>query len=142
MIRFQLVLLAFGLCCSLASVEAQDCSTGQCSTAAGYAATMNARGLFRHDRAWGGAEVIYQSTGTATETEARAAWMRSPAHRRLLVSGAIQDVACVGGVCVGRSLQAVQNSLTKPFMQGVRNGFGFSHHRTPLKQIRSLIRCR
>jgi hypothetical protein len=136
-----LALLLFAGCSSAA--EAQVCVDGSCGTAAGYAARMNAGRFFRHDQAWGGAEVIYRSSGTATEAEARESWMNSPPHRRLLVSGAIQDIACVGGVCVGRSVQAVQNNLTKPFMQGVQTGMSSLTHRTPLKRIRNHFnRCR
>jgi len=144
MIGFRLALAAFLFGFSLGgSVEAQDCPGGQCSTAASYAARMNAGRFFRHDRTWAGAEVIYRSSGQASEAEAQAAWMRSPAHRRFLVSGAIQDIACVGGVCVGRSVQAVQANIAAPFMQGVSSGLKSINHRAPLKRIRNhFSRCR
>lgn len=132
-----LILLALVLMAGCASeAEAQVCVDGSCGTSAGYAARMNAGRFFRHDRSWGGAEVIYRSSGTATEAEARQYWMNSPPHRRLLVSGVIQDVACVGGVCVGRSIQAAAN-VTQPFMQGVRN----SVSRQPLKRIAKRLKC-
>ncbi len=73
------------------------------SSAQDYAARMNRGGFFRHDRSWGGAEVIYRSSGTATQADAMRWWMNSPPHRRLIQSGQITDIACVGGVCVGRS---------------------------------------
>jgi hypothetical protein len=60
----------------------------------------------------------------------------------LLLSGAIQDIACVGGVCVGRSVQAVRQNITQPLAQGIQRGVHVARHRTPLKQIRSLFRCR
>lgn len=140
-LRLMIAALVFGWSLG-GSGYAQDCANGQCGTASAYAARMNAGGFFRHDRAWGGAEVIYRSSGQATEAEARQWWMNSPPHRRLLVSGAIQDVACVGGVCVGRSVQAVQNAVVQPFMQGVQNGLNATRHRAPLRKIRNLIRCR
>lgn len=68
-----------------------------------YAQQMNNSGFFRHDRGFNGAEVIYRSSGTATEADAMRWWMNSPPHRRLVQSGQITDVQCVGGVCVGRS---------------------------------------
>lgn len=68
-----------------------------------YAQRMNSGGFFRHDRNFGGAEVIYRSSGTATEADAMRWWMNSPPHRRLVQSGQITDIQCVGGVCVGRS---------------------------------------
>jgi len=145
MMTFRILLAAFVVCFALLcpAAKAQDCSTGECSTASAYAARMNAGGFFRHDRSWGGAEVIYRSSGQASESEARQWWMNSPGHRKLLVSGAIQDVACVGGVCVGRSAQAVRNNLTKPFMQGARTGSQSAANRTPLKRIRNHFnRCR
>jgi hypothetical protein len=68
-----------------------------------YAQQMNNGGFFRHDRNWGGAEVIYRSSGVATQDAAMRWWMNSPPHRRLVQSGQITDIQCVGGVCVGRS---------------------------------------
>lgn len=68
-----------------------------------YANRMNSGGFFRHDRSFNGAEVIYRSSGTATEADAMRWWMNSPPHRRLVQSGQITDIQCVGGVCVGRS---------------------------------------
>jgi uncharacterized protein YceK len=136
-----LALLLVAGCSSAA--KAQTCVDGSCGSAAGYASRLNGSRIFRHDPSWGGAEVIYRSSGTATEAEARQWWMNSPPHRKLLVSGAIQDIACVGGVCVGRSVQAVRNNLTEPFMQGVRTGVQSVSHRTPLRRIRNhFTRCR
>lgn len=73
------------------------------SSAQDYASRMNRGGFFRHDRSWGGAEVIYRSSGMATQADAMRWWMNSPPHRRLIQSGQITDIACVGNVCVGRS---------------------------------------
>jgi len=68
----------------------------------GFAATLNASGGLFHDSSYNGAEVIYRTSGVATEDAARRSWMRSPGHRRLLLAGKISDVVCVGNVCVGR----------------------------------------
>lgn len=78
------------------------CSEAFAQSSREYAARMNASGMFRHDSSWKGAEVIYRSSGVATEADARRWWMNSPPHRVLLVSGRITEVSCVGGVCVGR----------------------------------------
>ena len=67
-----------------------------------YASQMNRTRVFRHDSTWRGAEVIYMSSGIATEAQARQWWMRSPGHRALIVSGSITEIACVGNYCVGR----------------------------------------
>lgn len=68
----------------------------------GFAATLNASGGLFHDNSYNGAEVVYRSSGVATEEAARRSWMRSPGHRRLLLAGKISNVVCVGNVCVGR----------------------------------------
>jgi len=68
----------------------------------GFAATLNASGGLFHDNSYNGAEVVYRSSGVATEEAARRSWMRSPGHRRLLLAGRISEVVCVGNVCVGR----------------------------------------
>jgi hypothetical protein len=78
------------------------CAPCSAQSAAQYAAQMDRTGVFGHDRNWNGPEVIYQSSGAANEADAMAWWMRSPPHRRLLQSGAITDIACVGRFCVGR----------------------------------------
>lgn len=49
-----------------------------------------------------GAEVVYRSSGTATQAAAMQSWMNSPPHRALLDAGAIRSVVCHGRVCVGR----------------------------------------
>jgi hypothetical protein len=95
-----------------------QCGEGECGTvyvesyrspsglgSAAYARFLNS-GRFRHDPRWNGYEVIYRSSGTATEAQARDAWMRSPGHRALLVGGRITEIACVGKACVGRGLAA------------------------------------
>lgn len=91
----RLVLLFF-----VAGLLCQECVA---QTAESYAVRMNASGSLRHDASFGGAEIIYRSSGMATEADARRWWMNSPRHRALLTSGAITDIACVGNVCVGRS---------------------------------------
>ena len=78
------------------------CSVCSAQSAQDYAAEMNRTRVFRHDPNWRGAEVIYMSSGVATEQSARRWWMNSPAHRRLLQSGSITEIACVGNYCVGR----------------------------------------
>lgn len=123
------------------------CENGNCVTvdasnqtgAYEYAVNLNRGRVFRHDPAFRGAEVIFRSSGQATEAEAKQYWMNSPGHRRLLLSGAIQEVACVGGVCVGRGIQGTAN-VAEPFMQATRRVF---NDRTPLKKLRCFVRgCR
>jgi len=75
-----------------------------------YATVLNSTNIFRHDPGFRGAEVIFRTTGTATIEQAKASWLRSPAHRKLLLSGAINDIRCVGSVCVGRSAQIAATS--------------------------------
>ena len=90
------------LCVFFVAGAVTSVSFGQ-SGAFQYAQRMNSGGFFRHDRSFNGAEVIYRSSGTATEADAMRWWMNSPPHRRLVQSGQITDIQCVGGVCVGRS---------------------------------------
>lgn len=87
--------------CFVLGVLCQDCFA---QSAFDYAQRMNSSGYFRHDAGFNGAEVIYRSSGVATEADARRWWMNSPRHRALLLSGAITDIACVGNVCVGRGV--------------------------------------
>jgi hypothetical protein len=77
-------------------------STNYSDTTYGFAATLNASGGLFHDNSYNGAEVVYRSSGVATEEAARRSWMRSPGHRRLLLAGKISNIVCVGNVCVGR----------------------------------------
>lgn len=84
---------------------AQDvvCNGEFCSTGArAFAGQLNSGGGLYHDPGFVGAEVVYRSSGPASPAAAHAAWQRSPGHRRLVNSGAITDVQCVGNVCVGR----------------------------------------
>jgi len=67
-----------------------------------FAQRMSARGGLYHDPMFRGAEVVYRSSGIATQEAAMASWMRSPPHRALVTSGKITEVSCSGGVCVGR----------------------------------------
>lgn len=92
-------------------------------------------GRFAHDPTYVGAEVIYQSSGPATEAAAIAAWQESPAHNDLLPE--ITEVACVGNVCVGRGpVRSVVGVATAPvrFLQRVQ----------PLRKLLGRIgsRCR
>ena len=92
-----------GMC---ASAFAQDTGAGS------FAATMNASGRMYHDRSFNGPEVVYRSSGPATQDGAMAAWMRSPGHRALVSTGQITDVQCIGNVCVGRGAGTVTKSST------------------------------
>lgn len=92
----------FALCAFFVAGAVTSVAFGQ-SGAFEYANRMNSGGFFRHDRSFNGSEVIYRSSGTATEADAMRWWMNSPPHRRLVQSGQITDIQCVGGVCVGRS---------------------------------------
>lgn len=83
------------------------------SSAYDYAKRMNSTRVFRHDFSWRGAEVIYYSSGVATEADARRWWMNSPPHRRLLLSGAITDIQCVGNYCVGRGHGSTSTTVTR-----------------------------
>lgn len=67
--------------------------------AAQYAAQLN-HTAFVHDRSYNGPEVIFRSSGVATQDQAMVAWQNSPGHRKLLPR--ITDIQCVGGNCVGR----------------------------------------
>jgi hypothetical protein len=67
-----------------------------------FASYLNNTGRFHHAKNYGGAEVIYRSSGFANESDAMRWWMNSPPHRRLVQSGMIQEIRCVGNVCVGR----------------------------------------
>jgi hypothetical protein len=92
----------------LAGLLCQECFA---QSASSYAVQLNSSRVFRHDSRWRGAEVIYRSSGIATEADARRWWLNSPAHRRLLLSGAITDIACVGNVCVGRGSGSVSKTV-------------------------------
>lgn len=145
--KYLLMLVVAFLSVNFASAQSSlsVCADGSClsvnaASASGaheYAVRLNGSRAFRHDPRFGGAEVIYKSSGIATEADARRWWMNSPPHRKLLLSGAIQDVACVGGVCVGRSVGAVKSNVAEPFKQGVSNGFSLAKQRSA-----SLLRIR
>jgi hypothetical protein len=120
------------------------CENGTCVTvdasnqtgAYEYAVRMNCGGFFRHDPAFRGPEVIYKSSGQATPEQANRWWMNSPPHRRLVAGGLINDVQCVGNVCVGRGVGLVTKTTIKQTVQPIR-------HLSPLKSIRvRLNRCR
>ena len=135
-----LVILACGSAAAQSSTSV--CSGGQCVTvnASGtgaheYAVKMNNGRFFRHDPAFRGPEVIFRSSGQATPEQANQWWMNSPPHRRLLVAGLIQDVQCVGSVCVGRGVGASVGAVNTA-AQPIRN-------LAPLKSIRVRFkRCR
>jgi hypothetical protein len=83
--------------------QAQNCNGPSCQTgASSYAVRLNSIGRLVHDRSYRGPEVIYWSSGPASEAEAMAAWKRSPGHARLVNSGQITEVSCQGNYCVGR----------------------------------------
>lgn len=111
--------LVLALCFLLGSFTASAFA----QSAYDYASQMNRGGFFRHDRNWGGAEVIYRSSGAATQADAMRWWMRSPPHRRLIQSGQITDIACVGNVCVGRSGGGA-SSQGMAYSQGIANSSG------------------
>ena len=80
-----------------------------------FASFLNNTGRFHHANNFGGAEVIYRSSGTANQADAMRWWMNSPPHRRLVQAGMIQEIRCVGNVCVGRgggSGGSVSNDVT------------------------------
>ena len=89
------VACVFMLCMSAVQAQAQ-LGTQE------FAQRMSARGGLYHDPMFRGAEVVYRSSGIATQEAAMASWMRSPLHRSLVTSGKITEVSCSGGVCVGR----------------------------------------
>jgi hypothetical protein len=67
-----------------------------------YAKVLNQSRVFRHDPNYRGAEVIFKSSGRATQADAMRAWMQSKGHRALIRAGRITEIRCVGRVCVGR----------------------------------------
>lgn len=144
MMKLFIAILAAILFCGSACGQSTTsvCSGGNCVTvdasnqtgAYEYAVRMNQGRFFRHDPAFRGPEVIFRSSGQATEQQAHQAWMNSPPHRRLVVAGLIQDVQCVGSVCVGRGVGSAASG--SPAAQPIR-------HLAPLKSIRvRLKRCR
>lgn len=80
----------------------QACLAQDTYGSASFANFLNSSGRFHHARNYGGAEVIYRSSGTANQADAMRWWMNSPPHRRLIQAGMIQEIQCVGNVCVGR----------------------------------------
>lgn len=78
------------------SAQAQDLGARQ------FASQLSSsRGIF-HDRSFRGAEVVFKSSGVATEAEAMAWWQNSPGHASLINAGAITSIQCSGSACVGR----------------------------------------
>jgi hypothetical protein len=49
-----------------------------------------------------GAEVVYRSSGVATQAAAMQWWMNSPPHKAQFDAGRIHSIVCHGRVCVGR----------------------------------------
>jgi len=95
----------FGGCCGSALAQ---------FGAGEFAARLAASGRLHHDGAFHGPEVVYMSSGVATQEAAVSSWMLSRAgHRELLVSGAITEIACVGNACVGRGAPTVSRSVTR-----------------------------
>lgn len=119
--KYAVLFFAVVFCCSSAFAQSSVsvCADGSCinvnassATGAGdYAVKLNQGRLFRHDPSFRGAEVIFKSSGIATEADARRWWMNSPPHRKLLLAGAIQDIQCVGSVCVGRGIQGTAQTI-------------------------------
>lgn len=66
-----------------------------------FAKALNV-GPLRHAAGYRGAEVVYRSSGRATQAEAMQAWSQSPGHAALINAGKIKNVVCNGRVCVGR----------------------------------------
>lgn len=98
------------------------CACCQDLGSTGFAAHLNATNRFHHADGYHGAEVIYRSSGVATEQAAIAKWMRSrDGHRELLQSGAITEISCVGGVCVGRGPAMRSSTVSRTY---TRNSFG------------------
>ncbi len=91
--------------------------------AASYAATLNETGALFHDPTFVGPEVLYQSSGPASEAAALAEWAKSPGHRRLVRSGQITEIACVGNVCVGRG-SGYSTASNQPLRNVARRGVG------------------
>ena len=102
-----------GICvvlCLAALAGSANADTG----AEAFARRMNASGRLFHDRSFRGPEVVFRSSGPATKAVAVAAWLRSrAAHRELIQSGAITEIACVGNVCVGRGSVTTVRTTTR-----------------------------
>lgn len=79
---------------------------GMQAEAGGFGQRLFARALnvgpLRHAAGYRGAEVVYRSSGRATEAAAMQAWSQSPGHAALINAGKIKNVVCNGRVCVGR----------------------------------------
>ena len=101
----QSVTFASCICPDCGCVKTQGYQTSAASyssSTASFASALNASGSLFHDGSYVGPEVVYRSSGIATQADAMRTWRRSPPHRRLLRSGAITEVVCTGNVCVGR----------------------------------------
>jgi hypothetical protein len=94
--RYVTVLAVFAMM-AMFTMEAQAGGFGQRL----FARTLNV-GPLRHAAGYRGAEVVYRSSGRATQAEAMQAWSQSPGHAALINAGKIKNVVCRGGVCVGR----------------------------------------
>ncbi len=99
MMRILLSVLAVVFMCQTAMSQ-MVCTKDGCFGSGVLAARLNARGVLQHDTSYSGPEVLFQSSGVATEEQAIAAWQQSPGHAALLPE--ITEIDCVGGVCVGR----------------------------------------
>lgn len=91
------------------------CENGQCrlvpriaQATRNFAARLDASNTLYHDHSFVGPEVVFMSSGIATEEQAIAAWRRSPGHNALLPS--ITEIECVGNACVGRGQGVVQST--------------------------------
>ena len=79
-------------------------ATASADTLLGHTRRMARHGRIYHDsRRGGGAEVVARvRPGIGQRLRARAVWMRSAPHRRILLSFGILRVRCWRGYCTGR----------------------------------------
>lgn len=111
-------------------VASEGCSTCVTSavadTSGDFGALVFARKLDRsrflyHDRYFNGPEVVFKSSGVATQEMAVAAWLKSKkGHRELLQSGAITAIRCSGSACVGRGAPLAKAAVAS--VAGVATG--------------------
>jgi hypothetical protein len=90
------------------------CENGQCrivpriaQATRNFAARLDNASSLYHDTSFVGPEVVFMSSGVATEDQAIAAWRMSPGHNALLPS--ITEIECVGNACVGRGAGVVNS---------------------------------
>lgn len=81
-------------------VIALSANAASADTITSFAYRMHMSGRLYHDPGYRGPEVVFRSSGRATQAQAMAAWRRSRPHAALLPR--IRTVHCYGNVCVGR----------------------------------------